>query len=158
LSVSWWSKKYVQYSDCNAFLSERYRTICSNKKQKSLGGRSGSIAQFRDVVWSVRLCAGVGYFKSNDQTGICWRCVAEAHENIAKSDLYLLCFSQRSFPLARTRDEAQAPIRMEHEQRVIIKFLFNDGLNTRQIVKKLEAQFHEDAYSLHTVQFCIGEV
>jgi hypothetical protein len=47
---------------------------------------------------------------------------------------------------------------MEHEQGVIIKFLFNDGLDPRQIVEKLEAQFHKDAYSLHAVQFWIGEV
>jgi transposase len=46
---------------------------------------------------------------------------------------------------------------MEHEQRVIIKFLFNDGLDPRQIVEKLEAQFHEDVYSLRAVQFWIGE-
>jgi hypothetical protein len=49
----------------------------------------------RSIVWSISVCAGLGYFKSNDQTGICCRCVAGAHENIAKSDLYLLCFSWR---------------------------------------------------------------
>jgi transposase len=47
---------------------------------------------------------------------------------------------------------------MEDEQRVMIKFLFNDGLNPPQIVEKLEAQFHEDAYSLRAVQFWIDEV
>jgi hypothetical protein len=31
-------------------------------------------------------------------------------------------------------------------------------LDPRQIVEKLEAQFHEDAYSLRAVQFWIGEV
>jgi hypothetical protein len=42
---------------------------------------------------------------------------------------------------------------MEYEHRVIIKFLFNDGLDSRQIVEQLETQFHEDAYSLGVVQF-----
>jgi hypothetical protein len=47
---------------------------------------------------------------------------------------------------------------MEYEQRVIIKFLFNDGLDPRQIVEKLEAQFHKNGYSLRAVQFWSGEV
>jgi hypothetical protein len=34
---------------------------------------------------------------------------------------------------------------MEHEQRVIIKFLFNEGVDARQIAKRLRAQFREDA-------------
>jgi hypothetical protein len=63
-----------------------------------------------------------------------------------------------SFPLARPMYDAHAPIRLEYEHRVIIKFLFNDELLPRQIVEKLEAQFHKDAYSLPAVQFCIGEV
>jgi hypothetical protein len=62
-----------------------------------------------------------------------------------------------SFPLARLIYGVQVPIWMEYEQRVIIKFFFNDGLDPRQIVENLEAQFHEDAYSLRAVQFWIGE-
>jgi hypothetical protein len=42
---------------------------------------------------------------------------------------------------------------MEDEQRVIIKFLFNEGADARQIAERLRAQFHEDAYALRTVQF-----
>jgi hypothetical protein len=34
----------------------------------------------------------------------------------------------------------------------------NDELLARQIVEKLESQFHKDVYSLRAVQFCIGEV
>jgi hypothetical protein len=62
-----------------------------------------------------------------------------------------------SFPPARPIYDAQAPISMEYEHWVIIKFLFNDELLSPQIVEKLEAQFRKDAYSLHAVQFCIGE-
>jgi hypothetical protein len=47
------------------------------------------------IVWSVSLCANLNYFKSNDQTAISCRCVAGTHENIASSELYLLCFSER---------------------------------------------------------------
>jgi transposase len=47
---------------------------------------------------------------------------------------------------------------MEDEQRLIIKFLFNDGLDADQITEKLSAQFNEDAYSLRTVQLWIGEL
>jgi hypothetical protein len=32
---------------------------------------------------------------------------------------------------------------MEYEQRVIIKFLFNEGADARQIAERLRAQFHE---------------
>jgi hypothetical protein len=67
-------------------------------------------------------------------------------------------FHSDSFPLARPIYDVQAPIRMEYEQRVIIKFLFNDGLDPRQIVKKLESQFQKDGCLLPAVQFWIGEV
>jgi hypothetical protein len=47
---------------------------------------------------------------------------------------------------------------MEYEQRVIIKYLANSGLTADETEEKLRAQFAEEAYSLHTVQFCIAEV
>jgi hypothetical protein len=47
---------------------------------------------------------------------------------------------------------------MESEQRVIVKFRFNDRLDARQITEELRLQFYEDAYSFHMVQFWIGEV
>jgi hypothetical protein len=42
---------------------------------------------------------------------------------------------------------------IEYEQRVIIKFLFNEGDDARQIAERLRAQFHKDACALRTVQF-----
>jgi hypothetical protein len=47
---------------------------------------------------------------------------------------------------------------MEHEQQVIIKFLFNEGVDARQIAETLRAQFHEDVYALRAVQFWITEL
>jgi transposase len=47
---------------------------------------------------------------------------------------------------------------MESEQRVMIKFLANNGLGADAIEEKLRAQFAEDAYSLRTVQGWIAEV
>jgi hypothetical protein len=47
---------------------------------------------------------------------------------------------------------------MEYDQRVIIKFLFNERPDANQIVENFESQFHEDAYSLRSVQFWIGEI
>jgi hypothetical protein len=49
-------------------------------------------------------------------------------------------------------------IPMESDQRVIIKFLFNERHDANQILERLEAQFQEDAYSLRSVQFWIGEM
>jgi hypothetical protein len=47
---------------------------------------------------------------------------------------------------------------MDHDQRVIIKFLWNEGANARQIAARLQAQFVEHAYQLGTVQFWIAEI
>jgi transposase len=47
---------------------------------------------------------------------------------------------------------------MEFEQRVIRKFLFNEGADARQIAKRLRVQFHEDAYALRMVEFWITEL
>jgi hypothetical protein len=78
---------------------------------------------------------------------------------ISLNQIYISYAShQDSFPLTSPIYDVEAPIRMEYEQRVIIKFLFNDGLDPRQLVEKLEAQFHEDGYSLRAVQCWIGEV
>jgi hypothetical protein len=40
---------------------------------------------------------------------------------------------------------------------VIIKFLSNEGADSRQIAVRLRTQFHEDAYALCTVQFWMTE-
>jgi hypothetical protein len=58
-----------------------------------------------------------------------------------------------SLLLAKTIYDVKTFIRMEREQPVIIKFFCSNGHDPRQIVEKPEAQFHEDAYSLRTVQF-----
>jgi transposase len=47
---------------------------------------------------------------------------------------------------------------MEYDQRVIIKFLWNEGANTRQIAETLQAQFAEHSYQLQTVRFWIAEI
>jgi hypothetical protein len=44
-------------------------------------------------------------------------------------------------------------ILIEYEQRVIVKFLFNEGADAGQIAERLRAQFHEDTCALRTVQF-----
>jgi hypothetical protein len=78
---------------------------------------------------------------------------------ISINQIYSSDASQRDlFPLARPKYDVQAPFPIEYGQRVIIKFLFNDGFDPRQIMEKLDAQFHEDACSLRAVQFWIGEV
>jgi hypothetical protein len=40
---------------------------------------------------------------------------------------------------------------MGHDQRVIIKFLENEGVDARQIAARLQAQFDEYDYQLRTV-------
>jgi hypothetical protein len=49
-------------------------------------------------------------------------------------------------------------IPMEYDQRVVIKFLFNEHCNANQIVERVETQFREDIYSLRSVQFWSGEI
>jgi transposase len=62
------------------------------------------------------------------------------------------------FTLSQTTNDAKTAIPMDYEQRVIIKFLSNDGLEAHQIAEKLKAQFSEGAYSLSAVQFWMAEV
>jgi hypothetical protein len=47
---------------------------------------------------------------------------------------------------------------MELEQKIIIKFPTNEGLEARQILAKLQAHCGSRAYALRTVRFWIGEV
>jgi hypothetical protein len=47
---------------------------------------------------------------------------------------------------------------MDHDQRVIIKFLWNDGAGASQIVARLQKQFVEHAYQLCAVKFWITEI
>jgi hypothetical protein len=46
---------------------------------------------------------------------------------------------------------------MEYNQRVIIRFLWNDGIDANQITARLQAQFGEHVYKLRTVRFWIAE-
>jgi hypothetical protein len=46
---------------------------------------------------------------------------------------------------------------MEYNQRVIIKFLWNEGVDTRDIADKLQAQFGEHVCQLRTIRFWIAE-
>jgi hypothetical protein len=48
--------------------------------------------------------------------------------------------------------------RMESDQRVIIRFLHNEGADAHDIRQKLQAQFAQDACALRTVWFWIDEV
>jgi hypothetical protein len=47
---------------------------------------------------------------------------------------------------------------MEYDQRVIIKFLWNEGADAHQIAARLQVQFVEHAYQFRTVQFWMTEI
>jgi hypothetical protein len=57
-----------------------------------------------------------------------------------------------------TLKNIKADIPMEYNRRVIIKFLFSERCDAGRIVERLEIQFHEDAYSLRSVQFRVAEI
>jgi hypothetical protein len=42
-------------------------------------------------------------------------------------------------------------LRMEHDQRVIIRFLHNQGADAHNIIQRLQAQFAQDAYTFRTI-------
>jgi hypothetical protein len=52
----------------------------------------------------------------------------------------------------------KGPFGMKYDQRVIIKFLWNERTDAHQIAAILQAQFAEHAYQLRTVQFWITEI
>jgi hypothetical protein len=47
---------------------------------------------------------------------------------------------------------------MDHDQRVIIKFLWKERANAPRIAARLQTQFVEHAYQLRTVQLWITEI
>jgi hypothetical protein len=47
---------------------------------------------------------------------------------------------------------------MEYDQRVIIRFLWNEGISADKITTRLQAQFGEASYKIRTVRFWIAEV
>jgi hypothetical protein len=57
-----------------------------------------------------------------------------------------------------TLKDVTLAILMEYEHGVIIKFLFNKGVDVRQISERLRAQFHEHADTLRVIQFWITEL
>jgi hypothetical protein len=52
----------------------------------------------------------------------------------------------------------QSTFGVEYDQRMIIKFLWNEKTNASKIATRLQAQFSEHAYQLRTVQFWITEI
>jgi hypothetical protein len=50
------------------------------------------------------------------------------------------------------------PYLIEYDQRVIIRFLSNDGIAADEITTRLQAQFSEQTYKLRTIRFWTGEV
>jgi hypothetical protein len=65
---------------------------------------------------------------------------------------------EKEFSVGDMLKDVKVYIPMEYDQRVIIKFLVNERCDANQIVERLEAQFHEDVYSLWSVQLWIGEI
>jgi hypothetical protein len=57
-----------------------------------------------------------------------------------------------------TLKSVNGPFGMEYDQRVIIKFLWEERADTHQIAAKLQEQFAEHSYQLRTVQFWIAEI
>jgi hypothetical protein len=55
-----------------------------------------------------------------------------------------------SFPFC-TLKSVKDTFRMDHDQRVIIKFLFNEKADARDIADRLQAQFDEHAHTIRTV-------
>jgi hypothetical protein len=47
---------------------------------------------------------------------------------------------------------------MEYDQRVIIRFLWNEEIDAHKIAHRFQAQFGEHVYKLQTVRFWIAEV
>jgi hypothetical protein len=47
---------------------------------------------------------------------------------------------------------------MEYDQRVIIRFLWNEEIDAHEIAHRLQAQFGEHANKFRTIQFWIAEV
>jgi hypothetical protein len=62
------------------------------------------------------------------------------------------------FMLAYTFTDVKIALRTECEQRVIVRFLLNEGSNARQSEERLTVQSHEDACPFRTVQCWITEV
>jgi hypothetical protein len=51
----------------------------------------------------------------------------------------------------------KSPFIIEYDQRMIIRFLWKEGIGANEITTWLQAQFGEHAYKLWTVRFGIAE-
>jgi hypothetical protein len=98
-------------------------------------------------------CADLPCSQSNRPVHTFWSYASAPNEKCF-NQLSLSCgYQGGQFMLDCTVKDVTLAILMEYEQRVIIKFLFNEGPDARQIAERLRAQFHEDAYALRAVQF-----
>jgi hypothetical protein len=57
-----------------------------------------------------------------------------------------------------TLKSVQSTFGMEYDQRVIIKFLWNEAADARDIADRLQAQFGEHVYQFRTIRFWIAEI
>jgi hypothetical protein len=57
-----------------------------------------------------------------------------------------------------TLKSVHSPFGMEYDQRMIIKFLWNEGADARQIADRLHTQFSKHFYYLQIVRFWIAEI
>jgi hypothetical protein len=57
-----------------------------------------------------------------------------------------------------TLKSVHGPFGIEYDQRVIIKFLWNERVDARKIAVRLQAKFAEHSYQLRTVRFWIAEI
>jgi hypothetical protein len=57
-----------------------------------------------------------------------------------------------------TLKPVEGTFRMEYDQRVIIRFLWNDGVDAHEIIHRRQAQFAEHTCQIRTVQFWITEI
>jgi transposase len=62
-----------------------------------------------------------------------------------------------TFPVD-TLKSVNGPFGIEYDQKVIIKILWNDGADARQIADRLQAHFAQHSYQLRTIRFWIAEI
>jgi hypothetical protein len=68
-----------------------------------------------------------------------------------------VAFEKIIFPFEKLKSVKRPSLRA-YDQRVIVRFLSNDGIVADEIITRFQAQFGEHAYKLRTVRFWIGEV
>jgi hypothetical protein len=96
--------------------------------------------------------------KLNNHIDIFCRYVSEIHEKLP-NEIYISdpC-DPDEFTLTMRRYEVDCFILMEYKQRLIVKFLFNDGFDACQITQKVGTQCYQGGYTFSTVEFWIGEI